>query len=122
MQKVSVKTLDRVCADEGIGCIELLKIDTEGFELQVLRGARDLLAKQKAALVYAEVEFRESERHFTPFQAFDHAMQAFGYELAGVYEQQPDWMGRKSLLFANVLYVAPWALRRGSTLSSDAHA
>jgi FkbM family methyltransferase len=42
-EKVQVTTLDRVVEDRGIGHIDLLKIDVEGHELDVLRGAKEML-------------------------------------------------------------------------------
>lgn len=38
-EAVSLTTVDRVCAEEGIERIDLLKIDTEGHEMDVLLGA-----------------------------------------------------------------------------------
>ena len=36
-----IRKLDNVCVEEGIGRIDLLKIDAEGHELAVLRGASE---------------------------------------------------------------------------------
>jgi FkbM family methyltransferase len=49
-----VTTLDLFCAKEGIERINLLKIDTEGFELSVLKGAIGLLSGGKIDMVYLE--------------------------------------------------------------------
>ena len=42
---VTVDTLDAYCARTGLESIELLKLDAEGHELSVLRGAHDLLSR-----------------------------------------------------------------------------
>lgn len=44
--EVSVNRLDTILAEIGIGDVRLLKIDVEGFELEVLKGAVDTLARQ----------------------------------------------------------------------------
>ncbi|MBI3893625.1 MAG: FkbM family methyltransferase [Candidatus Wallbacteria bacterium] len=44
-QQVQVTTLDRFLAERGIDRVDVLKLGTEGFELDILRGARELLAR-----------------------------------------------------------------------------
>lgn len=47
--EVDVVTLDEYCAAATIEQVDLLKIDVEGAEVDVLRGARELLASQRIA-------------------------------------------------------------------------
>lgn len=42
-QEVQVVTVDQVCEHEAIEQIDLLKIDTEGYEMDVLQGARRMI-------------------------------------------------------------------------------
>jgi FkbM family methyltransferase len=46
-ERVKVERLDSYCKSQGIEAIDLLKIDTEGFELQVLKGASSMLETGK---------------------------------------------------------------------------
>jgi FkbM family methyltransferase len=55
--EVEVKTLDSFCSDYNILKIDFLKIDTEGHELAVLKGAKNLIAQQKIQLI--QFEFNE---------------------------------------------------------------
>lgn len=55
--EVSITTLDRYAHANGIDQIQLLKIDTEGHELEVLKGATQLLASGKIDLLH--IEFNE---------------------------------------------------------------
>lgn len=55
--KVPVLTLDEFCTARDIESINVLKIDTQGYELQVLQGARRMLERQRVGLVYVEVQF-----------------------------------------------------------------
>ena len=47
-------TLDEFCATNGIKGIDVLKIDTEGFELEVIKGSANLLETGSVRFVYLE--------------------------------------------------------------------
>ncbi len=51
---VSVVTVQDYCANEGVDRIDFLKLDVEGHELSVLKGARDLLAHGRIGIVQFE--------------------------------------------------------------------
>src|SRR5262249_18687451 len=55
--KVKASTLDRFCAEHAIAHIDLLKIDTEGADLLVLKGAKEMLEKDAIDVVMTEVLF-----------------------------------------------------------------
>jgi FkbM family methyltransferase len=54
-ERVFIRTLDAFCAERGIDRIALLKIDTEGHELQVLRGAKSLLQRNAISAIQFEL-------------------------------------------------------------------
>ncbi len=54
---VSVETLDEFCAEKNITDIDFIKIDTEGSELSILRGAKKLLENE--SIKYIHFEFNE---------------------------------------------------------------
>lgn len=51
---VSVQTLDEYVVNEELNGIDLLKIDVEGFEPQVIRGAQQLLREHKVRAILCE--------------------------------------------------------------------
>lgn len=53
--EVPVTTLDAHAEAEGIGTIDFLKIDVEGFELRVIRGARGLLEARRVGRIMLEI-------------------------------------------------------------------
>jgi FkbM family methyltransferase len=53
--EVKVTTLDAHTTEQGVDHIDFLKIDVEGFELGVLRGARKLLSEKRADLILLEI-------------------------------------------------------------------
>ena len=52
--KVPITTLDLFCAEHSIEHVNLMKIDAEGYDLNVLEGARDLFVKQRVDLFMFE--------------------------------------------------------------------
>jgi FkbM family methyltransferase len=54
---VRLVTLDTYCAAQGIERIDLLKLDTQGYELRVLDGARRLIEQHAVPLIHLEVCF-----------------------------------------------------------------
>ena len=54
---VKIKTLDLYCIEKSIISIDILKIDTQGYEDQVLQGARDILNKQIINVIECEIMF-----------------------------------------------------------------
>jgi FkbM family methyltransferase len=51
---VQIATLDKFMEEKQIGQVDILKIDVEGFELEVLSGARNALAKSKIRIIQIE--------------------------------------------------------------------
>lgn len=49
---VSLVTLDTFAADRAFGPIGLIKIDTEGFEARILRGARGVIASNRPVIMF----------------------------------------------------------------------
>jgi FkbM family methyltransferase len=57
VESVPVDTLDNFCSARAVDRIDLLKIDTQGFELPVLNGAAELFKNGKIGAVLLELNF-----------------------------------------------------------------
>ncbi|MFL6282256.1 MAG: FkbM family methyltransferase [Pyrinomonadaceae bacterium] len=53
-EAVKVQTLDRFCEEQGVGRIDFLKLDVEGHELAVLRGAGRMLSEGRVSMIQFE--------------------------------------------------------------------
>jgi FkbM family methyltransferase len=85
-EAVEVKVLDDVYAKEGLEYPDLIKIDVQGYELNVLRGARNVLAHARYLVI--ELSLREFYRGQPPLWELwrfldeeQYAMVDHGYEL-----------------------------------------
>jgi hypothetical protein len=56
---VQVTTVDEFCVDRGVDHIDLLKTDTQGFDLEVLKGGAGLMRDSRIRLIYMEVIFSD---------------------------------------------------------------
>ena len=76
---VPVTTLDAYCGQHGIDRVYLLKIDVQGYELEVLRGAQAVLAGTDHVLV--ESAIRPLYENAATFSKVTEFMQAAGFHL-----------------------------------------
>jgi FkbM family methyltransferase len=83
--------------------IDFLKVDTEGYDLEVLAGAAPLLMRQEIHFVLIECEPVERTKYFVSFPAVAEFMGAFKYRLFGVYEQASEMDG--TLAYWNALFI-----------------
>lgn len=87
LESVFMKNGEKFCQDEGIKHISLLKIDTEGHDLSVLRGFAGMLAEQKIDIIQVEAGMNPTNRRHVPFSEFIIFFGIFDYYLFHIYEQ-----------------------------------
>ncbi len=104
---VPVYALDDYCGGHGITQIDILKMDVQGWEMEVLAGAQGLLSSGRVRFVYAEVGFRSRDTDMQSFGELNAHMDALGYEFCGLYEPFRWGRSKAFLGFANALYALP---------------
>jgi FkbM family methyltransferase len=101
---VQVCTVDTFVLENQIRRIDLLKIDAEGFDLEVLKGAENMLCFGQIPFVLAEISFHPGDASHVLFDDIRSYLAPMGYEVFGIYDQQLEWSGEKRLRFANVCF------------------
>ncbi len=105
---VPVATLDAFCAEHRIDHISLLKVDTEGQDLDVLRGAAALLADQRVDLIEVEAGIDPDNPLHVSLHEFTAFLEPLGYRVFGFYDQIDEWLRREpQLRRVNVVFIAP---------------
>jgi FkbM family methyltransferase len=84
-EEVEIVTGDGFCAAHGIDRLDLLKIDTEGHDLEVLAGFRNMLAERRITYVEAECAIAPDNAMHVPFGRIADFMFSFGYGLFNLY-------------------------------------
>lgn len=111
-ERVLIRTIDSFCEEQKLDGIDLLKIDVEGFELQVLAGAERMLRERRVDLIYSEAGFDAADKGHTFFPEIHAFMQARGFELFAFYDPR-HWRSPFSCEYADVLYVSREMKRGG---------
>lgn len=82
---VLVSTLDDYCFNRDIQSIDILKLDTQGFDLEVLRGAKRLLEGGKIHILLIEIIFNDIyEGQSLPEEIFSF-LRKWGFRLVAFY-------------------------------------
>ena len=102
-EESNVVTLDTYCGQKNISKIDVLKIDVEGFEHQVLKGAEKLLSNHQIDILEIEVGF-DPKGCYTFYPDIAEALRKHNYHTLGFYDQTTQWNGGAELLFCNVLF------------------
>lgn len=116
---VEVTTLDAFVAAAGVSHIDLLKIDVEGWEIEVLKGAEALIDAHNVVFVLAEASFSDKEPSMQHFAGLHLEMEKRGFVLCGFYDQVRYGPRKEFVLFSNVLYVHPAARVKWGDLGAE---
>ncbi|MEP7055731.1 MAG: FkbM family methyltransferase [Actinomycetota bacterium] len=83
---VPLTTVDAFATERGVDIVDLLKIDTEGYETAVLQGAKGLLETGRVRFVLAECDFthRPEEPHGAFFDIAD-TLLPLGFRVVATY-------------------------------------
>ncbi len=86
VEPVEVRTVDLMMRELGVEFVHFLKIDTEGYEMEVLKGARRALEEARIAFIQAEFHCAGAEG-LERLEELRLWLHPFGYELFGIYNQ-----------------------------------
>ncbi len=94
IEQVQTVRLDTFCERHQISKIEILKVDTQGFELHVLRGAERLLSSGSVNLIHLELNLVPVYQGQPTFSdVFDGCLSKFGFGVVGFYDVGRDENG-----------------------------
>ena len=97
-------TIDAFCDEHDIGCIDLLKLDVQGAEMLALRGAWQMIRKQKVGVIFCELLYYPRYKGQCWHYEVSKFLTDYGYVLYSLF---PTYKYGK-LLFADGVFV-PWS-------------
>jgi FkbM family methyltransferase len=101
---VTIRTLDSFCAEENINHIDLLKTDTEGFDLEVVKGAEAMLRAGQIQFILAEVTFQLDNTYHTSFFRLAEYLHRLEYHFIDLYDHDAGHFGQSTLASCNALF------------------
>jgi FkbM family methyltransferase len=101
--EVQTDTIDNFCWERGITNIDILKVDVEGAEERVFKGAREMFSRGAIRSVFVEVYFRPVYERMPLFWDLDTHLNRLGFGLSGLYSL--NLSGDGFLSFGNALYL-----------------
>ena len=92
VKEISVKngTMDTFCREHNISHVDILKLDTQGGEMMVLKGATKMLTNKAIDLIYTEVEFVSLYQNQPLFEDIQKFLGTYGYTLYKTYNLSHD--------------------------------
>lgn len=85
-QVVKVVKGDEYSKLNNLESIFLLKTDTEGYDLDVLRGFESMIVNKKIGFIFAEVTFDVNDISHTSFLKVNEYLNLHGYKFSGMYD------------------------------------
>jgi FkbM family methyltransferase len=82
--KAKIDTLDEYCKNNKIDKIDLLKIDTQGFEPEVLKGSHNMLSEQKIKILEVELILGFAYEKNLDFFDIEKYLNPYGYKLISI--------------------------------------
>ncbi len=82
--KAKVSTLDIYCRENNINNIDFIKIDTQGYEPEVLGGAYEMLLNQKIKIIEIELILGFAYEKRLSFFDLENKLQPHGYKLISI--------------------------------------
>ncbi|RWO82894.1 MAG: FkbM family methyltransferase [Mesorhizobium sp.] len=101
--EVNVTTISDYCRKNAVQSIDLLKMDAQGSELNILKGAEALLIKKRIRIIYSEVLFMKIYDGCCQFHEVTAYLDQFNYRLHAIYNQHHNESGR--LAWADAIYL-----------------
>jgi FkbM family methyltransferase len=99
---VAITTLDDFCRERTISHLDLLKIDSQGYDLRILQGARKHLAEHRISFVVVEMLFAPLYAGQADFHEVYGFLTGFRYQLVGLYAIQRSPAG--AILWCDALF------------------
>lgn len=86
--------------------IDFMKIDTEGHDLEVLKGAERMLREKRIAAIQVEAGMNPHNDRHVPLEAFKTFLEERGYFLFGFYDQVEEFFtGEMHLRRTNPVFI-----------------
>ncbi|WP_416799333.1 FkbM family methyltransferase [Ciceribacter azotifigens] len=106
VETVTVRDGDSVLAELGIDRVSFMKIDTEGFDLETLKGFEKALGEQRIDVFQVEVGMGPQNNKHVPLHAIQDFAGGHGYWLFRLYNQAWEKNGKPVARRADAVFIS----------------
>ena len=106
---VDVSTVDEYCVARGIAGVDVLKVDAQGFDLEVLKGAGELMAQNRIRMVFTECIFWEMYKGMPAWTETSTFLVQNRFKLVSFYRFK---YRNNAANWSNALFINPMAVTR----------
>lgn len=100
---LEIRSVDNFVSSESISHIDILKIDVQGFELDILKGCSNLLVENKVKVIHVELTFTDMYHGLPDLEKLLKLLYENNFILCGIYRQhfQNGYLSWADGLFVN---------------------
>ena len=100
--EIETNTIDNYCIQNNITEIDILKIDVQGSEIEVLKGALDMLKKGSIKLIYTETYFEQQYVNQPLFHDISQLLYKHNFVLQDIYDP---YFSKNNILWCDSIFV-----------------
>ena len=82
--EIEIDKLDNYCTQNRIKNIDILKIDTQGYEDKVLSGSLDLIKEKKVSIIITEIIFDDVYDNYFSFSDIEKFLLPYNFRMVGI--------------------------------------
>lgn len=101
---IKISTLDNYCTNNKINTIDLLKIDTQGYEDKVLEGAKNTIQNNKINIIICEIMFDDAYEKYFNFSDIEKYLINNNFRMVGI-DLINNSLFSGVVFFADVMYI-----------------
>lgn len=105
-QLVTIERGDQFCKRNGIEHVSMLKVDAEGYDLEVLKGFEPMLVRDLVDIVQVEAGLNKWNKRHIDMRRIETYMRARNYGLFGAYEVVREPSRAPYVRRANLVYIS----------------
>ncbi len=103
---INISTVDHFCESHKISNISILKIDTEGYEIEVLQGCQRMLETSSISAIYLEITCDHNNQKLNTFLPdVIKKLSDFPMRFIGIYETDALVKKKSSVFYCNALFI-----------------
>ena len=100
--EIEINTIDNYCMQNNITIIDILKIDVQGSEIEVLKGALNMLKKGMIKLIYIETYFEQQYINQPLFHEISQLLYTHNFVLQDIYDP---YFSKNNLLWCDSIFI-----------------